>query len=43
MSNLRVGDRFPDFALPDTEGRPVTRDSVVAGGPALLLFYKGDW
>ena len=42
-SKLRVGDRFPDFALPDSTGRLVTRASVVAGGPALLLFYKGDW
>jgi hypothetical protein len=42
-SKLRAGDRFPDFALPDSEGRLVTRDSVVARGPALLLFYKGDW
>ena len=43
VSKLRIGDRFPDFALPDTEGRPVTLASVVARGPALLLFYKGDW
>jgi hypothetical protein len=43
VSKLRVGDRFPDFALPDTEGRPVTLASVIAQGPALLLFYKGDW
>jgi hypothetical protein len=43
VSKLRVGDRFPDFALSDTEDRPVTLASVVAGGPALLLFYKGDW
>jgi hypothetical protein len=43
VSKLRVGDRFPDFALPDAEGRPVTLASALAGGPALLLFYKGGW
>jgi hypothetical protein len=43
VSRLRVGDTFPDFALPDSEGRLVTRAAAVADGPALLLFYKGDW
>jgi peroxiredoxin Q/BCP len=43
VSKLRVGDRFPDFVLPDSEGQPVTLASVVAPGPALLLFYKEDW
>jgi hypothetical protein len=43
VSKLRVGDRFPDFILPDSDGQPVTLASVLAQGPALLLFYKGDW
>jgi hypothetical protein len=42
-SKLRVGDRFPAFSLPDSTGRPTTLAAVVADGPALLLFYKGDW
>jgi hypothetical protein len=42
-SKLRVGDRFPEFTLPDSEGRPVSLASVVSPGPALMLFYKGDW
>lgn len=43
VSRLQVGDRFPDFALPDSEGRVVTLASMLAQGPALVLFYKGDW
>ena len=43
VSRLQVGDRFPDFALADSEGRPVTLASMLAKGPALMLFYKGDW
>jgi hypothetical protein len=43
VSKLRVGDGFPDFTLPDTQGRLVTRASVVVDDPALMLFYKGDW
>ena len=43
VSKLRVGDWFPDFTLPDSAGRPVTLAAVVARGPALFLFYRGDW
>jgi hypothetical protein len=43
VSKLRFGDRFPDFTLPDSAGRPVTLVTVVAQGPALFLFYRGDW
>jgi hypothetical protein len=42
-STLQVCDRFPDFTLSDTEGQWVTRASMLVGGPALMLFYKGDW
>jgi hypothetical protein len=41
-SRLKVGDGFPDFALPDSGGRVVTLASALADGPVLLLFYKGD-
>jgi hypothetical protein len=40
-SKLRVGDPFPDFALPDSEGRLVTRASVVAGGAGPLALLQG--
>ena len=43
FSRLQVGDRFPDFALPDSEGRTVTLAAALDKGPAMLLFYKGDW
>ena len=43
VSSLLVGDRFPDFCLPDTENRPVSLAAMLAGGPALMVFYKGDW
>ena len=42
-SRLRIGERFPDFTLPDSEARTVTLASMLAGGPALMVFYKGDW
>ena len=40
---LRVGDKAPDFTLPDEHGRPVTLGSLVASGPVLLVFYPRDF
>lgn len=36
---LKVGDRAPDFTLPDTEGRPVTLSKLLENGPVILAFY----
>jgi len=40
---LRVGDRAPDFELPDANGAPVRLSSLLASGPAVLSFYRGVW
>jgi peroxiredoxin len=40
---LRAGDEFPDFLLPDAEGRLVSRDELLAGGPAAITFFRGEW
>jgi peroxiredoxin len=42
-NTLRAGDRFPDFLLPDAEGRLVDRAELIAQGPAVVSFYRGDW
>jgi thioredoxin-dependent peroxiredoxin len=36
---LKVGDRAPDFTLPDTEGIPVTLSKLLEKGPVILAFY----
>ncbi len=36
---LHAGDRAPGFTLPDTEGRPVTLDGLLARGPVILAFF----
>jgi thioredoxin-dependent peroxiredoxin len=38
-SALKVGDRAPDFTLPDTEGRPVTLSRLLEKGPVIVYFF----
>lgn len=47
----QVGEKAPDFTLPDAQGRPVRLQSLLAtpaasGAPGswvLLIFYRGYW
>ncbi len=36
---LKVGDKAPDFTLPDTDGTPVTLSRLLEKGPVILAFY----
>ncbi len=38
-SSLKVGDKAPDFTLPDTDGRAVTLSKLLEHGPVILAFY----
>lgn len=40
---LSVGDAAPGFSLPDSAGAQVSLASLTASGPAVLVFYRGDW
>jgi peroxiredoxin len=40
---LRVGDTFPDFLLPNAEGRLVSRDDLLAQGLLVITFFRGTW
>ncbi|WP_034411476.1 peroxiredoxin-like family protein [Derxia gummosa] len=39
----RPGDAIPAFALPDATGAAVTSATLLARGPLLLVFYRGEW
>ena len=40
----QVGERVPDFSLPDQTGRVWTRDSVLGPNGAILLFHRSaNW
>jgi peroxiredoxin len=40
---LRVGDRFPDFLLPNAEGDLVALDDLLARGALVVTFFRGAW
>ncbi len=40
---LKVGDKLPDFALPDTEGEIVRSQALLAKGPLVVSIYRGVW
>ena len=40
---LPVGAAFPGFALPTAEGRFLRSDTLLARGPLVVNFYRGDW
>jgi peroxiredoxin len=40
---LKVGDRMPDFVLPNAEGKLVAAAELLAKGPLVINFFRGDW
>lgn len=40
---IKEGDRAPDFDLPDSLGNRVKLSSLLAEGPVVLTWYRGNW
>jgi peroxiredoxin len=40
---LAVGERAPNFRLPNAAGKDVELAERLAAGPVVLSFYRGDW
>lgn len=38
-----IGDKAPDFILPDFAGQPVSSNDLLMKGPLVLSFYRGKW
>jgi len=40
---VKVGERAPEFTLPNAAGQPVTLAALVRRGPVVLSFFRGRW
>jgi hypothetical protein len=40
---LCVGQRAPEFSLPDADGKPVSSVDLIRNGPLVVSFYRGKW
>ena len=40
---LKVGDRAPDFELPDANGKKVKLSELLGRGPVVVTWYRGGW
>jgi hypothetical protein len=40
---IKVGDKLPNFALPNADGREVRSADLLANGPLVLTFFRGTW
>ncbi len=40
---LKVGDRIPQFSLPDHSGHMVGSADLLSKGPLVVGFYRGTW
>jgi peroxiredoxin len=40
---LKVGDRAPEFALPDAAGKTIRLSELIARGPVVVTWYRGGW
>lgn len=40
---LQVDDTAPEFGLPNVSGNTVTLSDVLTRGPAIVIFYRGEW
>ena len=40
---LAIGDRAPNFTLPDALGQPITLADLLNQGPVVATFYRGEW
>ncbi|KAJ4286833.1 hypothetical protein N0V90_013085 [Kalmusia sp. IMI 367209] len=43
VNAIPVGSKFPAFALPSATGVSVSSSELLAKGPLLVTFYRGNW
>lgn len=41
--DLKPGNKFPNFSLPDTSGKVVQLSELIDGWPTILIFERGKY
>ena len=41
--SIKVGDRFPDFSLPNTNKKIVVLKELLQKGKVIIAFFRGNW
>ncbi|MGJ8716445.1 MAG: peroxiredoxin-like family protein [Maribacter stanieri] len=40
---INIGQKAPDFELPNAEGKSIVLKSLLEKGPVVITFYRGNW
>ncbi|WP_339844276.1 peroxiredoxin-like family protein [uncultured Dokdonia sp.] len=40
---VKTGDKFPDFTLPNAQGKTITLSEQLQKGKVVIIFYRGGW
>jgi len=43
ISPVLIGSTIPEVEVRDLEGKPVGLRAALAGRPAVLVFFRGEW
>lgn len=43
LKGMKIGDKAPDFMLPNAFGNAVSLSESLKSGPVILKFYRGEW
>ena len=43
VKGLKVGDKAPNFVLPNANEKPISLSQCLTYGPVILKFYRGEW
>lgn len=40
---IKIGQKAPDFELPNPEGKLISLNALLEKGPVVITFYRGNW
>ncbi len=43
VTGLSIGDKAPEFTLPNALGKKISLNEMLKSGPVVLKFYRGEW